>query len=156
VAEQLALQQAFGKGRAVDADHRSLPSPAVPRNRLRNPLLACTRLARDQNVTVARGSLGQVVSNLSYRLALAYEGLTAAGAGNVFFGARRRPLAQPGERASHGDGDVIRRSGWREIVCDVFPEGSDRPFLSAVPWDDEDRDAPIALPHGPHNRYGAE
>src|SRR4051794_15785179 len=71
VAEELALEQRLGYGRAVDADHLAPAAGAVAVDRVGNALLAGPGLARNEDTAVARRNLRQIITQCAYRAAFA-------------------------------------------------------------------------------------
>src|SRR5262249_47671675 len=71
VTEDLALEQRFGNGRAIDRNKRHLPARAQLVDRLRNQFLAGARLAPDQDVGLRRRRLLDGLVNLPHVRAVA-------------------------------------------------------------------------------------
>ncbi len=75
VAEQLALEQGLGTGRAVEGQERCLGAGAVLVNRAGNQLLARAALAGDQNRKGLVGDAADRLEDLLHRRAAAHESL---------------------------------------------------------------------------------
>ena len=73
VAEELALQQRLGQGRAVDRDQRPVPGGVGVVDRLGDQFLARPRLTRDQHGAGGRGNPGDPLEDLAHPGAASHQ-----------------------------------------------------------------------------------
>ena len=131
VAEELALQQRLGQGRAVEADVRSAAPRGRAVNGLGEQLLADAGLAGDEDVDRAgRGALGQLVY-AAHRLARARDRRRGQGDGQPLvaqglradkIGLRRAPLHDQYRRPDldrFADRDAHAFAGFDDAVLDA-------------------------------------
>ncbi len=77
MTEQLALDQLFGDGRAIDFDELSRPSLALCVNAARDEFFARAVLAVDQHAAVGWGRHGHLLAQLVHQRALAHHRVMA-------------------------------------------------------------------------------
>ena len=119
MAEQLALEQRFGDGRAVDLHERKVPSRALVVQALGHELLARSALAMDQNrVRLAARELPDDVAQAPRRVGLADE-LVGVVLAFLALGQARdlAPRLHLVERATHGNPQLFEvLEGLFEVV----------------------------------------
>src|SRR5207302_9257287 len=103
VAEQLALEQRLGHGRAVDGDERSVAAPVQVVNRSRHQLLAGPGLAGEEDGHAALAGESHPLEDLLHRRAAAHQAAEGVLALRLFR-AQRDPLVAEHRRGLVGEG----------------------------------------------------
>ncbi len=118
MAEQLALDQVVGDGRAVHRDERPRRAVAVPKNAPRDELLARAALARDHDGDVAGGDLPDRLEHFLHRRGTANNALL------VVVGVQARPVVAGRPQVGAGlerrfrEGEHLLRIEWLHDVVE--------------------------------------
>ena len=146
MAEELALDQVLGNGRAIDFDKRAVAPAAEGVNGPRHQLLARAVLAINQDAAVGRRRHRHLLAQLPDRVALAHHRLVT-----VHAGAQREvfhfepPLT---ERIAHHQHGFLQRQRLLDEVEGAQLDCADRRFDVAMARDQHDLriDLPLADP----------
>ena len=126
VAEQLALDQALGQGRAVHADERARRAGGVPMQGRGDELLAGAALADDQDRLDRGGGAAHRLEHLPHRGASSHERRLVVA---VVVGRRLARLDRQrllAERPRHGPSHLVQVEWLGEVVVGPAAHGLDR------------------------------
>lgn len=155
MAEQLALDQRFRQGGAIDGDERLCRAAADVVQRARRHLLAGAGVADEQDVGVGRGNGAKPVAQVDHRLAASrqarFDVVALAGDGAQL--AVFQHQAAPVDGTRRHLGEMLGDEGLFDKIIGAFAHGADGELHVAVAGDQDHRDVGVDFADAAHQRH---